>query len=337
MIEATIGRIVAGEDLSQAEMSSVLDAIFDGKCSPQEIAVFLTGLALKGESVAEIAGAAQSLRQHMTPIRSSRAGLLDTCGTGGDASDTFNISTAAAIVIAAAGVPVAKHGNRRATSTTGSADVLAALGVNVEADVAVVEACLEELGLCFCFAPLFHGSMKQVSEVRRQLAMPTIFNLLGPLSNPAGAPYQLLGVGRPERRHQMAEALALLGTKHSLVVTGEDGLDEVTLATATDVIEVGGVPREFRWQPEDFGIERGPLDALKVDGPAQSAAVIDAILRGEAGPARNIVVLNAAAGLLTAGDFESPSDAAQRACEAIDSGSARALLGKLIERTNRKL
>lgn len=335
MIEASIGRIAAGEDLTQAEMADVLDRVFAGQCSAQEIAVFLTGLTMKGETFAEIAGAAQSLRRHMTPIRSHREGVLDTCGTGGDASGTFNISTAAAIVIAAAGVPVAKHGNRRATSTSGSADVLAALGVNVEASIERVEQCLEDLGLCFCFAPLFHGAMKQVAQVRRQLGLPTIFNLLGPLSNPAGAQHQLLGVGRPDRRHQIAQALALLGTKHSLVVTGEDGLDEVTLATVTDVIAVNGTSREFRWQPEDFGIQRAALDALRIDGPIASAALIDGILRGESGPARDIVLLNAAAGLMTVGKTDSPADGAAMAAEAIDSGRARQLLAQLVALTNR--
>ena len=188
----------------------------------------LTSLRAKGETVAEVAGAAAALRQHMTPIRTRRSGVLDTCGTGGDGSGTFNISTAAALVTAAAGVPVAKHGNRAITSRTGSADVLAALGVNIEVEVAHVEQCLDELGICFCFAPLLHQSMKQVGPVRKQLGVPTLFNLLGPLSNPARAQFHLLGVGRAELRPLLAEALALLGVERALVVHGEDGLDEVT-------------------------------------------------------------------------------------------------------------
>lgn len=335
MIEASIGRIIGGQDLSQDESTGVLDAIFAGSCTQHEIAVFLTGLAMKGESVSEIAGAALSLRKHMTPIRTERTGLLDTCGTGGDGSGTFNISTATAIVIAAAGVPVAKHGNRRATSRSGSADVLAALGVNVEAGVPLVEACLDELGLCFCFAPLLHGSMKQVAEVRRNLDFPTIFNLLGPLTNPAGAPFQLLGVGRPERRPAIAEALALLGTEHALVVTGADGLDELTLAGTTHVSEVGGVPREFDWQPEDFGISRSTLEALTIENPAESAAMIQSVLRGDAGPARDIVILNAAAGLIAARKVGEAKVAAEEAASAIDSGAARELLAKLVAFTHR--
>ena len=179
-IVATLGRLSAGEDLTQDEMSEAIDAVMRGECSDGEIGLLLTGLRHKGETVAEVAGAAAALRRHMTPIRSTKQGVIDTCGTGGDGSGTFNISTAAAIVTAAAGVPVAKHGNRRITSRTGSADVLAQLGVNIEADVPRVERCLDELGLCFCFAPLLHGAMKHVAEVRRKLAVPTIFNLLGP-------------------------------------------------------------------------------------------------------------------------------------------------------------
>ncbi len=335
MIEASIGRIAAGEDLSPDEMSSVLDAIFAGQCKPAEIALLLTGLAMKGESVEEVAGAARSLRQHMTPIRSSREGILDTCGTGGDASGTFNISTAAAIVIAATGVPVAKHGNRRATSRSGSADVLGILGVNLDADVTRVEACLDELGLCFCFAPLLHSAMKHVAAVRRELGMPTIFNLLGPLTNPAGAPHQLLGVGRADRRPLIAQALALLGTKKSLVVAGEDGLDEVTLNGPTQISEVSETPRELVWQPADFGVAATTLESLVVNGPEESAAVIRRVLEGEPGAARDIVLVNAAAGLVTVGRVSNPREAMPIVSEAIDSGAAKTLLARLVELSNR--
>ena len=292
-----IGRLASGCDLSQEEMSTTIDAILSNQASEQEIAVLLGGLRLKGETVPEIAGAAAAMRRHMTPIRTSRTGVLDTCGTGGDRSATFNISTAAALVAAAAGVPVAKHGNRSVTSRSGSADVLTALGVNIEADVSTVEACLEEVGICFCYAPLMHGSMRIVANVRRQMGVPTIFNLLGPLSNPAGAAYQLLGVGPIDRQTQLAEALGLLGVRRALVVRGEDGLDELTLSDATRVIEVnvGQPPQEFTWQPSDFGLETQTLDTLKVEGPEQAAAIIQGILAGQPGAARDIVVLNAAA------------------------------------------
>ena len=206
--------------------------------------------------MSEVAGAAVALRRKMTPIRSSRSDLLDTCGTGGDQLHTFNISTAAALVTAAAGVPVAKHGNRAASSRSGSADVLAALGVNIEADVACVERCLDELGICFCFAPLLHNAMRHVAPVRKKLGVPTIFNILGPLINPAGASRQLLGVGRAKFRPLLAEALVLLGTARSVVVHGSDGLDEVTLTGSTEVTEAAGQVRHFQWVPADFGLGR---------------------------------------------------------------------------------
>ena len=335
LIEETLGRLSAGEDLSYDDTSRAVEAIMLGLCSDAEIGLLLSGLHLKGETVAEVAGAASALRRHMTPIRSRRQGVLDTCGTGGDGSKTFNISTAAALVAAAAGVPVAKHGNRRVTSTCGSADVLAALGVNIEADVRTVEACLDELGICFCFAPLLHGAMKNVSAVRQKLGTPTIFNLLGPLSNPAGAPYQVLGVGRPELRPLLAEALAVLGTARAIVICGEDGLDEVTLSGPTHVTEVeGDLLRESVWHPADFGIKSASLDALRVSDAAESAAMIRSVLAGEAGPPRDIVVLNAAAALLTARAAESPLAAAEQAAAAIDNGATQDLLTRLAERTN---
>jgi anthranilate phosphoribosyltransferase len=257
--------------------------------------------------------------------------VIDTCGTGGDASGTFNVSTAAAIVAAAAGVPVAKHGNRSVTSKSGSADVLAGLGVNIAASVAQVERCLEELGICFCFAPLMHPAMKNVAAVRKELGIRTIFNLLGPLANPAGADYQLLGVGRPETRSMIASALRVLGTKRSFVVSGADGLGEVTLADATRVTEVSAdAMREFTWLPEDFGIARAPLDAISIAGPAESVALVKEVLGGKQGPARDIVLLNAAAGLHLVGRAQSLSEAVELAREALDSGSARRLLADLV-------
>lgn len=333
MLESTIGRLAGGENLSQEETRSAIAAILAGQVRDAEIALLLTGLSLKGETVEEVAGAAAALRQSMTPIRTRRTGLVDTCGTGGDGARTFNISTAAALVTAAAGVPVAKHGNRRVTSRTGSADVLAELGVNVEADVPHVQACLDQLGIGFCFAPLLHPAMRQVAEVRRQLGVPTIFNLLGPLTNPAGAPFQVLGVGHPQRRRLLAEALALLGTQRAVVVCGRDGLDEITLATTTDVTEIAHAapPRDLAWQPADFGLQTAPLDSLVVDTAADSAALIRHILAGQPGPPREITLLNAAAAIwVTAAETSLPA-AAHRAADAIDSGAAQRLLGQLVE------
>lgn len=331
MIEAILGRLAAGEDLSMDDMASAIDAVVAGQLSPGQTGILLMALRAKGETSQEIAGAAATLRRHMTPIRTQRSGLVDTCGTGGDGSGTFNISTAAALVVAAAGVPVAKHGNRKVTSKTGSADVLAALGVDISAPLERVERCLDELGICFCFAPLVHPSMKRVAEVRQQLGVPTIFNLLGPLSNPAAAPFQVIGVGKSELRPLLAEALRLLGTTRSLVVQGEDGLDEVTLAGPTRVTEVTpeGL-RNFSWTPADFGLEPQSLAPLAVENPEQSAAVIRGILRGDAGPARDIVVLNAAAALWTAGKAGTPREGAQLAATAIDSRAAEELLGRLV-------
>jgi anthranilate phosphoribosyltransferase len=259
MLEFALKIVEAGRDLSMDQMSEAIGLIMEGRCGEDQIARLLAALHGKGETVAEVAGAASAMRRHMTPIHHKQPVLIDTCGTGGDGSRTFNISTAAALVTAAAGVPVAKHGNRGITSRSGSADVLAVLGVNVEADVAVVESCLDELGICFCFAPLLHRAMKHVAAVRKRLPHPTIFNILGPLVNPASAPLQLLGVGKPKLQSLLAEALALLGTRRdcpnfrgengtvpfeqrALVVHGSDGLDEVTLGGITEVIEVCNEP-----------------------------------------------------------------------------------------------
>jgi anthranilate phosphoribosyltransferase len=335
VLEAILGRLAAGENLSMDEMATAIEAVVQGRSSAGETGVLLMALRAKGETCQEIAGAAAALRRNMTPIRTRQHGVIDTCGTGGDGSGTFNISTAASLVVAAAGVPVAKHGNRGITSKTGSADALAALGVNINASVRRVEQCLDQLGICFCFAPLLHPAMKQVAEVRKKLGVPTIFNLLGPLSNPARAPFQVVGVGRAELRPLLAEALLLLGTRRALVVQGEDGLDEVTLAGPTRVTEVvGGTLRNFSWTPSDFGLAPASLETLSVANPGQSAAMIREVLQGTPGSARDIVILNAAAALWIAGKAESPLDGAQLAAAAIDNGRARELLDKLVELSN---
>lgn len=314
------------------EIAGIVGSIMDGDWSDAEIALFLNALRLKGETVAEIAGAAKAMRQHMTPIRSTHENLIDTCGTGGDGSGTFNISTAAALVTAAAGQPVAKHGNRSITSKTGSADVLAELGVNVEASVETVERCLDEVGICFCFAPQLHSSMKHVAAARKKLGVPTIFNMLGPLCNPASAPFQLLGVGKPHLRQLLAEALSMLSAQRAVVVCGEDGLDEVTLQGSTIVTIVeGDATSETSWRPSDFGMEEAGQESMQVDDPPSSAAMIRDILAGTAGAARDIVVLNSAAALWTAGANESTIACARKAAEAIDSGAARDLLARLAE------
>ncbi len=334
MIQATVELVEAGRDLSIEQMTEAIGAIMDGEVSEDLIRRLLVALHAKGETVAEVAGAAAAMRRHMTPIHTSRTGVIDVVGTGGDGSGTFNISTAAALVTAAAGVPVAKHGNRRFTSRSGSADVLVELGVNIEADVPTVEACLDELGICFCFAPLLHGAMKYVAPVRKTIETPTIFNILGPLVNPAGAPFQLLGVGKPNLRPLLAEALLTLGTQRTLVVHGADGLDEVTLGDTTHVTEAAeGTLREFDWTPADFGLEPVAIERLRVDGPQESAQVIRQMLDGQAGPARDVVVANAAAALLTAGRAESLNECVQLAGDAIASGATSELLARLVDRT----
>lgn len=327
-----LGRVSAGEDLDRDAIVSAMNHMMSGEAAEGPIGLFLSALAAKGETAEEVAGAASVMRSHMTPIRNRHTTLLDTCGTGGGGSDIFNVSTTAALVIAASSVPVAKHGNRSVTSRSGSADVLAELGVNIEATIPQVERCLDELGVCFCFAQRMHPSMRHVAAVRKSLGIRTIFNVLGPLSNPAGATHQLLGAGRPELRPLLASSLRLLGVQRALVVSGADGLGEVTLADATNVTEVNSrTEREFQLRPAEFGLAATPLNSLRVDGPASSAAKVRSVLAGEHGPARDIVVLNAATGLLTVDANLAPRDAAARASSAIDSGAAAALLARLVE------
>jgi anthranilate phosphoribosyltransferase len=326
--------VTEGNHLSREQMTTAMSAVMSGQCTDSQIGLLLTGLHDKGETVAEVAGAASAMRQQMTTIQSQHPKLLDTCGTGGGGSSTFNISTAAALVIAATGVPVAKHGNRSVTSRSGSADVLARLGVHIEASLPQVERCLEELGICFCFAPRMHPAMRHVASVRKTLGIRTIFNILGPLSNPARATHQLLGAGLPELRPLLASALAMLGTERALVVSGEDGLGEVTLAGKTRVTQVENSQlQELQWVPENFGIEQVSTETLqntlRVDGPEASAAMIRDVLAGKPGLARDIVVLNAAAGLLAADHGNDPKQAAERAVRAIDRGDAAALLEQL--------
>jgi anthranilate phosphoribosyltransferase len=335
-MQSLVQRIEQWQDLAMEEMRGAIGDMISGDWGDDQIERLLLALNVKGPTVAEVAGAAAALRDHGVPIRSSRSGVIDTCGTGGDGARTFNISTAAALVTAAAGVPVAKHGNHGASSRSGSADVLATLGVNIAADVSRVEACLEELGICFCFAPLLHPAMSRVAAVRKRLGVPTIFNLLGPLVNPAGARFQLIGVGRPAHRPLLAEALAMLGTDRAVVVHGEDGLDEVTLGGATfasDVRHQHVTP--VQWTPEQFGLGRIAREPLLVAGPEESAATICAVLECRSGPARDIVIANAAAALWTAGRAESLLECAGVAAEAIDSAAARRLLSRLVEFTNR--
>jgi len=328
--------VKSGQSLEQEQMTQVIDSIMKGDCSKKQIESLLVALHEKGETVEELAGAAMAMRQHMNPIQTRRENVVDTCGTGGGKSGTFNISTAAAIVAAAAGASVAKHGNRKSTSKTGSADVLSKLGVNIECSVKTVEKCLDQLGICFCFAPLFHPSVKHVMGVRKSLSHPTIFNLLGPLCNPANSPFQVLGAGRGETRAKIAQALSLLGTKRSIVVHSRDGLGEISISDTTDVSEVQGkYVTEGTLTPEDFGITPGNLSMLRVNDPIESAEKIQRIFAGHSGPARDVVVANASAALWVSGLCDGLESGAERCAKAIDNGQASEMLTELVELTNK--
>ncbi len=325
-----IGQAESGKDLTAVEMEGAITEMLAGRADATLTARLLLALRAKGESVSELVGAALAMRRAMTPIKTSRANLLDTCGTGGDGAKTFNISTAAAIVAAAAGAAVAKHGNRKITSATGSADVLAELGIKIDASRQIVERCIDEVGIGFCYAPLLHPAMKHVSEVRRSLGVPTLFNYLGPLCNPAGASFQVLGVGRADLQEKIASALLQLPVQAAIVVRGEDGLDEVTLSADTQVLHIrNGSMERIQWSPKSFGKSSIAIESLRVESPSESAQVIREILGGKLGPARDIVVCNAAAGLWLAEIEQNLLSAVERCEKAIDRGDAAKTLAQL--------
>ncbi len=335
MIQDATSTIAQGESLSEEQMTEIVDLLMRGKGKDKEVAAFLTALHEKGESVDELVGAAKAMRAHMTPIETRQPKVVDTCGTGGGKTGTFNISTAAAIVAAAAGATVAKHGNKASTSKSGSADVLKRLGVNIECSMATVSKSLEQIGICFCYAPLFHPSVKNVMKVRKKLKHPTIFNLLGPLCNPARAPFQLLGAGRGETRVLLAEALARLGTERSLVVHGQDGLGELSNSGPTDVSEVRQSRVAHRTlSPADFGKEPSKFVELLAIDAADSADKIRRVLAGQKGSARDVVVINAAASLWVSGISEDLRLAVDRCEGAIDNGHAAETLAELVAVTN---
>jgi anthranilate phosphoribosyltransferase len=312
-------------------MCELMHGILSGACGDLETAALLVALHMKGETADELAAAAAVLREYCVPLAAGRDDVLDTCGTGGSGRSTFNISTATALVAAGAGVPVVKHGNRAMSSRSGSADVLAALGMRVELDAPAARRCLERAGMTFCLAPHFHPRLQHVGAVRRRLGVRTVFNCLGPLANPARAAYQLLGVGRAEWLDRLSAALARLGIRHALLVCGRDGLDEVSLAGPTLVREVvGGEVRAHEWTPEDFGLEPCRLEDLRVEGVEQSAEVIRAVLHGEGGPARRMVLANTAAALLAAERVSSLPEGVAKAAESISSGRAAGVLADLV-------
>jgi anthranilate phosphoribosyltransferase len=325
-----IAYVADGKPLSQAAAEKAFEIIMSGEATPSQMGAFLMALRVRGETVDEIAGAAKVMRAKALHVKAP-AGAIDTCGTGGDARGTFNISTGAALVVAACGVPVAKHGNRALSSKSGSADVLAALGVNIEADMKLVEKSLAEANIGFLMAPRHHAAMRHVGPTRVELGTRTIFNLLGPLSNPAGTRRQLIGVFHRQWTRPMAEVLGQLGSERAWVVHGSDGLDEITTTGTTYVSELkNGAVTSFEVTPEDAGLKRADPADLKGGDPAANAAAITAMLAGRPGPYRDIVLLNSAAALIVADKAKDLKSGVALAAEAILSGKARAALDKLI-------
>ena len=316
-------------------MQAAIGAVMDGQCNEPETAALLTALAVKGEQVEEIVGAARAMRQHATRVSPQATELLDTCGTGGDARHTFNISTAVAFVVAACGVPVAKHGNRSVSSSSGSADVLEELGVNLDLTPEQVANCIDEVGIGFCYARALHGAMKHVAPVRAALGFRTIFNLLGPLTNPAGAPRQLIGTNRNHSAKLLAEAIARLGTERTIVVCGNDELDEVALWRATVFYDVqrDGIT-SGTWTAADFGLPECSVEELKVSTPQESAERIRAVFSGEAGASRDMVVANSAVALFASGRSETVLAGVRLARDTIESGRAADVVSRLGEWTN---
>ena len=324
MITDTVQRLVDGGDLAETEAGAVMGEIMSGAATHAQVAAFLTALRMKGETADELVGFARVMRERAAPVWDGPPpDVLDTCGTGGDRSGTFNISTAAAFVAAGAGATVAKHGNRSVSSRSGSADVLEALGVDIQMPVERLRRALSEIGIGFLFAQAFHKSMKHVAPVRTEIKLRTVFNILGPLANPAAACYQVVGVNSPSILERMAAALGRLGVRHAFVVHGAGGLDEISLSGPTDILEVRSDRiRRFSVEPADFGVAPSPLDAIRGGGPDENAAIVREVLAGGTGPHRDAVLINAAAAIAAAGRAADLADGYGRAAAAIDSGSA---------------
>jgi len=335
MFSALIEKLQRRQDLSMDEASQAMEAIMEGRAQPAQIAGLLIGLSMKGERPAEIVGLARTMRARATPLSRTHAPVFDTCGTGGDRAHTFNVSTVAALALAACGVRVAKHGNRSVSSKCGSADLFEALGVHIAADPATVERCLEEAGIAFFFAPTFHPSMRHAAPTRKDLGVRTAFNLLGPLTNPAGASRQLIGVPRPELTELVARSLALLGSERAWVVHGADGLDEISTTGYTKVSECrDGAVNTFYVHPADFGLPKASPAQLRGGDAAENAAIARRVLAGEKGAPRDIVLLNAAASLLIAERAGSIKEGIVQAAAAIDEGRAANVLNILASRSN---
>ncbi len=331
-------RLIQGRNLSRAEAAALLNQLLDGAATDAQISAALVALAVKGETIDELAGMAEAMRAHSVKINSIHTDFIDTAGTGSSRAKTFNVSTAAAFVIAGAGLPVAKHGSRAATSKSGSADVLSALGVNVSASRETSEKCLNEIGICFMFAPLYHASTARVAAVRRELSVHTTFNLLGPMTNPAGAPFQIMGVWHEALVAPVAKTLAALGTKRAWVVHGRDGLDEITVSDKTSVAEItGDYIKFFEIVPEQLGfetVETNDLENIRGGNAEDNARIIREVLeRKRFDAARSLIVINAAAALVVGGKADNLEQAVKLAQASIDNGKAFEKLEKLIELT----
>jgi len=334
-IQAAIKTVIAGQDLGSQDMTVVMQQIMTGECTPAQIGGFLVGLRMKGESIDEISAAATVMRELSTRVEVDAKHLVDTCGTGGDASGSFNISTASAIVAAAAGARVAKHGNRSVSSKSGSADVLEAAGVNLDIDPQQVGACIEEVGVGFMFAQKHHSAMRHAIGPRREMAVRTIFNVLGPLTNPAGAPNQVIGVFDGDLVEPLAHVLKQLGSRHVMVVHAEDGMDEISISAKTRVAELkDGQVSSYTISPADFGIEITNSSDLRVDGVEQSLAKIQSVLSNTPGPALDIVSMNAGAAIYVSGVADSLAQGIQKAKAAIAEGRALTVLSNLVAKTN---
>jgi anthranilate phosphoribosyltransferase len=335
-MKTVLQKLIARQNLSEIEAGEAFDLIMNGEATQAQLGAFLAALRLKGETVEELAGASRSMRRHAVFVDPRGKPVVDTCGTGGDSLGTFNISTTAAFVVAGAGVPVAKHGNRSITSQCGSADVLAELGVNLEVTPDVMEACIHEVGIGFLFAPKLHPAMKHAMGPRKELGFRTIFNLLGPLANPAGAKCQVLGVFAPELTEMFAEVLKRLGSRRVFVVHGQDGMDEITITGTTRISELrDGSIRTYNFDPLSVMEDYAPLSTLAGGDPVANARITRAILEGETGPRRDIVCLNAAAGLIAGGKVADFEEGFKLAGRALDNGNALKALEGLVTATRR--
>ena len=334
-MQSAIKAVTEKQDLSAEDMTNVMRLIMIGEATQAQIGGFLVGLRMKGETVDEVAAAASVMRELSTKVEVEKEHLVDTCGTGGDSSGSFNISTASAFVVAAAGARVAKHGNRSITSKSGSADVLEAAGVNLELSPEKVADCVNEIGVGFMFAPMHHSAMKHAIGPRKEMAVRTIFNVLGPLTNPAGAPNQVLGVFSKDWVVPLAEVLKQLGSEHVLVVNAEDGLDEISIGSPTLVAELkDGEVKSYTIQPEDFGLQRADLSTIKAADAQDSLNIIKGVLTNQSSPAKDIVCLNAGASIYVAGLANSLAEGVERAAQVIAEGKASEKLQELVAKTN---